>query len=100
MTAILDEYDDANAFGNVLASIQILPALVGKSLVDLKMSCPSETQRKFNLLEHIATLCSDQVNKENNIHVFFEHLEIEEVQISKVSINQTSYEYFAMVFCS
>lgn len=41
MKRILKEQDETGSFGNVLANIQVLPALVGRSLVNLNdLACP------------------------------------------------------------
>ena len=47
LSAILDEHDAREAFGNVLANIQILPALLGRSLLDLPTApCPASSKLK------------------------------------------------------
>ena len=42
MKWILKQQDDTGSFGDVLANIQVLPALVGRSLVNLNdLACPT-----------------------------------------------------------
>jgi hypothetical protein len=50
LSALLDKHDPLKAFGNVLANIQILPALLGRSLVHLKMSCPTSSKLNCNFI--------------------------------------------------
>ena len=49
LSSILDKHDPRKAFGNVLANIQILPTLLGRSLLDLNMSCPKPSKFRSNL---------------------------------------------------
>ena len=50
--SILDKHDPRKAFGDVLANIQILPTLLGRSLLDLdiNMSCSTPSKFRSNLL--------------------------------------------------
>ncbi len=51
LSAILNKHDPSKGFGNVLANIQILPALLGRSLLHLDdMSCPKPSKLNYSLI--------------------------------------------------
>ncbi|XP_028396575.1 transcobalamin-1-like [Dendronephthya gigantea] len=57
MSAILNKHDPENGFGNVLAAIQILPALLGRSLLHLNMMCPLPPDSNEMNSRKVLTVC-------------------------------------------